>query len=407
MKHADIIKLRELGLITEEQQQKIVSTFNLKEESGKLLLVLSTIGAVLIVAGILLLISANWEAIPRAVKIVVGALLMLSAWGGGWYLREIRGDYRKAGEALYLVGAGLWLANIALIGQIYHLSSRPPNAFLLWFAGIAATPWILRSKALFVLSLLAFGIWIGAEANCAAGLLGGEWEQAQLVLYSLVGLLVLAWGYVLRRGRWSEFAATAEKTGLLAFFLAAYPLCWKYLGWYHSPWNATVIAVLATLGVSSLALLVFGLWNPQLELTRQWRWTWGATLAGLAALVCLALATGTHDPRGIYRTYDNEFGMYWLVSLGLFVACLLLVQVGISLRSKFMVNLAVTMTALILLAAYVDLFGSMATTGWMFLISGVFLLAFGVYLERKRRKFIARIRAGAIPAPQTANSVTP
>ena len=403
MKHADIIKLRELGLITEEQQQRIVSTLQLKEESGKLLLVLSTLGAVLIVTGIILLISANWDAIPRALKIAVGVVLMLSAWSGGWYLREIRGDYRRAGEALYLVGAGLWLANIALIGQIYNLSSRLPNAFLLWFAGIAALPWILRSKALFVLSLLSFGIWIGAEANCEAGLLGGQWEQAQLVLYSLLGLLVLAWGYVLRRGRWSEFASTAEKTGLLAFFLAAYPLCWKYLGWYHSPWNATIIAVLATLGAGALALLFFGLRNPQLELTRQWRWTWGATLAGLGALVCLALATGARDPEGVYRTYDHEFGMYWLVSLGLFVACLLLVQVGISLRSQFMVNLAVTLTALILLAAYVDLFGSIATTGWMFLTSGVFLLAFGVYLERKRRKFIARIRAGKTATQQPAN----
>jgi hypothetical protein len=43
----------------------------------------------------------------------------------------------------------------------------------------------------------------------------------------------------------------------------------------------------------------------------------------------------------------------------------------------------------------VDLFGSMATTGWMFLLSGVFLLGFGIYLERKRRKLIARIRPDA------------
>lgn len=403
MKHSDILKLRDLGLITEEQQQKIITTLNLKEEGSKLLLILSTLGAVLIVAGIILLISANWDAIPRAVKIATGLLLMLAAWGGGWFLREIRGDYHKAGEALYLVGAGLWLANIALIGQIYHLSSRTPNAFLLWFAGIAATPWILRSKALFVLGLLSFGIWIGTETNCDAGIFGGNWQESSLVLYSLVGLLVLAWGYALRRGRWSEFAAPAEKTGLLAFLLAAYPLCWKWWGWFHTPWNATSIAVLATLGLCSLALLGYGLRNPQLELTRQWRWTWGATLAGMAALLCLAPATGHRYDTAPYRYYEMEFGMYWIVCLALFIACLLLVQVGISLRSKFMVNLAITMTALILIAAYVDLFGSMATTGWFFLVSGVFLLAFGVYLERKRRKFIARIRAGTTANPQPSN----
>jgi uncharacterized membrane protein len=72
---------------------------------------------------------------------------MLGAHGGGWYLREVNGQYRKNGEALHLVGSGLFLGNIALIGQMYHLSARPPNAFLLWWAGIAALPWLLRSKA--------------------------------------------------------------------------------------------------------------------------------------------------------------------------------------------------------------------------------------------------------------------
>ena len=395
MRYSDLVQLHELGLITEDQRQKILSTLKLKEESGKLLLVLSTIGAVLIITGIILLISANWDAIPRGLKIAVGLLLMLSAWAGGYLLCEVRREHPHAGEALYLVGAGLWLANIALIGQIYHLSSRLPNAFLLWVAGIAATPWILRSKALFVLSLLAFGIWLGAEANSDAGLLGGEWNESQWVLYSLVGLLVLAWGYVLRRGRWSEFAAPAEKTGLLAFFLAAYPLCWRYLGYSHVPWNTTSLAVLATIGTGALALLVFGLRNPQLELTRQWRWTWGATLAGLGALLCVCLAAGSPDGAMPPRDYGGRFGMYWLVTIAMFVACLLQVQVGVSLRSRFIVNLAVTMMALILLAAYVDLFGSMATTGWMFLLSGVFLLGFGIYLERKRRKLIARIRPDA------------
>jgi uncharacterized membrane protein len=395
MKHSDIVQLHELGLITEEQRRNIVAQLRLKEEGGKLMLVLSMIGAVLITTGIILLISANWEAIPRGLKIAVGLGLMLAAWIAGYVLREVRGEHPKAGEALYLAGAGLWLANIALIGQIYHLSSRLPNAFLLWLAGIAATPWILRSKALFVLSLLAFGVWLSAEANCDAGLLGGEWHESQVVLYSLVGLLILGWGYVLRRGRWSEFAAPAEKTGLLAFLLAAYPLCWRFMGYSRVHWNTTSITVLAMIGAGALALLVFGLRNPQIELTRQWRWTWGGTLAGLGALLCVCIAAGPADDELPYLYHEGRFGVYWLVTIAMFVACLLQVQVGVSLRSRFIVNLAVTMMALILLAAYVDLFGSMATTGWMFLLSGLFLLGFGIYLERKRRKFIARIRPAA------------
>ena len=125
----------------------------------------------LIAAGITLLISAHWNEIPHGVKIAAGLLLMLGFHAGGWWLREVQGKYRKTGEALHFVGSCLFLANIALIGQIYNIVSRPPNAFLLWWIGIAALPWLLRSKAQHVLLLLAFGIWFGFEVNERGGLI--------------------------------------------------------------------------------------------------------------------------------------------------------------------------------------------------------------------------------------------
>jgi len=192
MTHADIEKLHEAGLITEEQRQKIIEHFQLKGDGGnKFLAIVSIVGAVLITAGIILLISAHWNEIPRGVKIAAGIALMLGAHAGGWWVRgsgtgilpvrfsadgspvpqkltgkmpvPLSGKYRKTGEALHLIGSGLFLANIALIGQIYNIVSRPPNAFLLWWLGIAALPWLLRSKAQHVLLLLAFGIWFGLE----------------------------------------------------------------------------------------------------------------------------------------------------------------------------------------------------------------------------------------------------
>ena len=102
-------------------------------------------------------------------KIAAGLLLMLGFHAGGWWLREVQGKYRKTGEALHLIGSCLFLANIALIGQIYNIVSRPPNAFLLWWIGIAALPWLLRSKAQHVLLLIAFGVWFGFEVNERGG----------------------------------------------------------------------------------------------------------------------------------------------------------------------------------------------------------------------------------------------
>ncbi len=84
MKYADIQKIRDAGLITDEQRQKIVEHFQLKEDgSGKFLAIVSIIGAVLIAAGIALLIAAHWNEIPRGVKIATGLLLMLGFHAGG------------------------------------------------------------------------------------------------------------------------------------------------------------------------------------------------------------------------------------------------------------------------------------------------------------------------------------
>lgn len=388
MKYKDVIQLHELDLISAEQRQRIIDTLRLKEEPGRLLVVLSAFGALLVASGIVLLISANWEVIPRGVKLAAGIALMLGAWAGGWRLRESPGHHPKSGEALYLVGACLWLANIALVGQIYHLSSRPPNAILLWAAGIAPLPWLLRSKAMFVLSLLAAWLWVGMEVNDRNWWSGHGWQENQAVLYAMIGLAVLGWGMCLRAGRWAEFSGPAETTGLLALLAGIYPLCW--LDWGAKPLMPCALGLLAAVTLAGLALTAFGLRRRFEELSPQWRWTWGASLAGLAGVSWLWLFSGSQDGAG---TYDGETSWAaWLVNVALVVHCLLQVQVGAALRSRFLVNLAVFFLALAIITAYLRLFGSMAVTGGMFVVSGVFLIGLAFYLERKRRRLLARMR---------------
>ena len=91
MKTEDIQKIHAAGLITAEQRDRIIAHFDLKEETGKFLVIISFVGAVLIAAGIALLIAAHWNEIPRGVKIVAGLALMLGAHAGGWWLRESHG----------------------------------------------------------------------------------------------------------------------------------------------------------------------------------------------------------------------------------------------------------------------------------------------------------------------------
>ena len=82
-----------------------------------------------------------------------------------------------------------------------------------------------------------------------------------------------------------------------------------------------------------------------------------------------------------------------VAAIALFIYGLLQVQVGVQERSRFLVNLGVIVIALDIIAVYVGLFGSMAFTGMMFILSGVFLIVFAVFLEKKRRKLMQRIKS--------------
>ncbi|HZT23750.1 MAG TPA: DUF2157 domain-containing protein [Verrucomicrobiae bacterium] len=393
MNYGDIQKLHDAGLITAEQRQKIIEQFHLKEDGGrKFLTIISLLGAVLITTGIILLIAAHWNEVPRGVKLAGGILLMLGFHAGGWWLREIHGRYRKTGEALHLVGSGLFLANIALLGQIYNIVSRPPNAFLLWWIGIAALPWLLRSKAQHVLLLLAFGIWFGLEVNEQDSWLYAGGDTRQLLLYSLLGLVYLGAGYGLRRSQFSEFSGATEKLGLLAFLVFFYPLTWKEV---FDEWAnpETQHWLLPAFGLGALALLATGIKNLR-ALTAQWRWTWFGALFGMM----LFMATvwfglwGLDLSAGVRSFFWSESWSYLPATIALFVFCLLQIQIGLQERSPFLVNLGIVFIALDIFAIYFDLLGSMARTGVMFLISGIFLIVFGVYLEKKRRKLLQQIK---------------
>jgi uncharacterized membrane protein len=386
MKYADVQKLREAGLITNEQELQIVEHYKLREDSNRFLIIISMVGAVLVAAGIVLVIAANWEEIPRGVKLAVGLGLMLGAHGAGWYLREVRKSYAKTGEALHLLGSLLFLGNIALVGQIYHLGSRPPNALLLWWAGIAALPWLLRSKAQHLLALLAFGIWFGSEINQPDSMVRLR-DECQVLAYSLLGLVYVGFGYVLRRGAFASFAKATERLGLAAFLAFAYPLTWQgFLDDYSQAVTGSY-CILPLLAVVAATLVALGAKN--LELDRQWRWTWGVALATAAALLVAAFFAPQERVWGWHQNFTPANA---IATVAIFVFCLLQIQVGLQVRSTFLVNLGVVFIALDMIAAYIGLFGTMARTGLMFVVSGVFLIVFGVYLEKKRRKLLAQIR---------------
>jgi uncharacterized membrane protein len=294
------------------------------------------------------------------------------------------------------VGSCLFLANIALIGQVYNLASRPPNAFLLWFAGIALLPWILRSAPQHLLALVAFGIWFALEINERGSPMYFGQDEIQILLYCTLALAYVGGAYLLRRTDFRSFTRPTEGLGLIALHVFLYPTTWGMLrvgGGSSDPGSAWVFPLLGVLAVALVALGCSGLTN----LSRQWRLAWAGSLCVMVALFALAI----YVPQ-LAHTGGWKQPFRWLFTVTLFAFCLVEVQVGIQRRLPMLVNLGVTFLALTILSAYVNLFGSMARTGVMFLFAGVFLIGFGIYLEKKRRSWLRE----ALATPGSVSSET-
>jgi uncharacterized membrane protein len=120
--------------------------------------ILAMMAALLLAAAILVFIAANWEAIPRLVR--VGALfaLILGGYVGGAVLRSR--DHPAIGEALFVVGAAAFGGAIALIGQMYHLSGDESSALMTWCAGTALAALLLRSSPLTVAAVAIADAWL-------------------------------------------------------------------------------------------------------------------------------------------------------------------------------------------------------------------------------------------------------
>jgi uncharacterized membrane protein len=395
MKASDIDRLRDAGLISGEQRNAIIEHFKLDREANKMLVILSILGGILISAGIILLIASNWQDIPRLVKIATGLCLMLGAHVGAWRLRQSR-RYPVVGEALHFLGSGLFLANIALVGQIYNLSSRPPNAILLWLVGIAPLPWLLRSKAQHALVLGALGLWLGLEMNQEDSLLFFGGEARQFMFYAILGIVFWGLGMLVRRTGFAEFGPATEKFGLLMMHIAAYPLA---LGFYYESGTIATHAWLVAGGFTALAfvLVLLSTANESLLAHRTWRWIWAGALAGVLALAWMGLLVKAN-----YRwDFDiHHAGADWIAIPAMFCFCLVQAQIGLLRRSPWLVNVAIAFLGAYIVTGYFELFGSMQRTGLMFVVSGVLLIALAIFLERKRRGLLQRMRAAPNITPE-------
>lgn len=215
------------GLIESAQGEAILARYGgrLQDAQGTSLgyYVLTALAALFVGLALILIVSHNWDEIPRLTRMTVLILITLAVNLQG--MRLLLGDRDKAGVLWLFFGSICYGASIMLIAQIYHLGEHFPDGIFFWALGVLPLVFITQSRLNALLCLVLATTWMIVETSTIffptsypLFALAGIWlawvrkDSTLLFLGGLAGLvfwinLLFAW----IGGDWNEFKVIVDQ----------------------------------------------------------------------------------------------------------------------------------------------------------------------------------------------------
>lgn len=227
------------GILSEQQAAAVLARY---PAPGARLpwgaIIFSTIGAVAVGLGVILLFAYNWNAMPKAVKmaLVLGSLAAAHAAGIRHRLGSVR--FRGLGEGLCVLGTMLFGAAIWLVAQIYHIDEHFPNGIMMWGLGALLMALAMQSTPQAIIAAVLLAAWSGAET------VGFGATVAGAPLLILLTLLPMAW--------------IRKSLTLLAVAVPAFlaSLLIPLLAHFHHPWFVIALFMNISGTLVGLSILV-------------------------------------------------------------------------------------------------------------------------------------------------------
>jgi len=349
----------EAGIIDAQQQQSILDFEQQHEFHISFSVILLVVGLTAVLCGLVAVISANWELIPRWSKLVNYFLLLTILGGVFFHYEATPGPFR---EALIWAFVMVVLAGIGLIAQLFNLSGP------FWKTGFLYAVLILPMVLLAGNALLPHGYCF------------------------LLLTVVFSWHFA-----WCELPAVYSTTSylvvtcgpplLLSFYLLSPPRWHQFLlPAAFVRWLVVTILIGASFWGSALLYVPLGFYN--------WKAGLGQAIhLPVLAGACLACAWFRSPPPGYTRVH---YAVYFLLLESAAFICfpilLPAVEYKILATLWFMVHWGVTawiaikiehhhLLALALglllariVAVLIEVFGTLLLTGTGLLFFGVFVL---------------------------------
>jgi uncharacterized membrane protein len=389
-----VVKWTESGIISDDQSEAILNYEALPEEPlqlgnrfNRLIVVLSTLGAILIGAGIISFVAANWQGMPAIAKLTLLIGGQTAAYAAAYQLQFVRG-YPRVGAAIMFTGAAWFGSNLFLVAQSYHLSTDNPDILILWFIGILPLAYIARSKSITVMAVAIFTVGI----TWKIGTWAGDPENAFIIIGTL--LLVAATIYAvgmlhLVREKLKFHAGPYLVSGALlaisvTFFLTFVDNFRNFIGRGIVDANAVTGAQYALVAIVSIiavtALAVADRFSSQINRTSFARFAEPAVVALVIALVWVLI---THP-------FNSPVGYAVIFNLLLILLIFGTITLGIMHKREALVNVGIIFFVIDLSTRYIELTIDMLDTSLAFIVGGLLLLGVGYTMERARRKLLTQ-----------------
>jgi uncharacterized membrane protein len=154
---ADLVNWVAAGVISGDAAQSIRKARLGEEAVSRLPAIFAMLGALMLAASVSAFVAANWQEIPRLVRLA-GILALIAGCFFPALLLERRGMPRGADAAITFAtlcfGAG-----VALVGQMYHLPADwPAGAMLIAIGGLVAAAFTGKNGPL-VIAFVAMASW--------------------------------------------------------------------------------------------------------------------------------------------------------------------------------------------------------------------------------------------------------
>ena len=230
---ADIETWIERGWVSREAAGHILTEVEKGDGRSRLPLALAAVGVICVALAIAAFIAANWDEIPRVVRLAGIALTVIAA--NVFAARAAAKGRSGIADLATAFAALVFIGGLSLVGQIFHLPQDWTGGALLITFGCLGAAWLGQSRLTLALAATSAITWqiLAAEAHPPLGFAEGVLSVVLILAIGAHAVVFPArlsrWGVILLAyvvfGRWLLLAAEqgAREEGVVALGLSVLP----------------------------------------------------------------------------------------------------------------------------------------------------------------------------------------